>query len=262
MDPSFEAGRTAPAETLARELVTASLAYLEGAMVNPAMQPGLVPLLLKNHSVTAQLIVRVSAHRGWLKPYEVKSAIVQHPKTPRAVAMNLVQFLWWRDLAQVADETVLAPPLRRAAERILSVRIQELALGERIALARIASRGVIHVLRRQEHPMVIRALLQNPRLVEEDALAIAGARGTPAGVLQTLAEDARFSPRPAVQKALVQNHGTPAATALRILQGLGTETLKELARAPHVPTLVKVAVQRMMDAREHPEGGSSPGPGI
>ena len=256
MDPSFEAGRTAPAETLALELATAPLAFLEGALANPAMQPCLVSILLKNHTVTGQLIVRISARREWLKAYEVKAAIVLHPKTPRAVAMNLVQFLWWRDLVKVGDDTLLAPPLRRAAERILSLRIQELAL------ARIASRGVIHVLTKQEHPMVIRALLQNPRLVEEDALVIASARGTPSGVLQTLAEDARFSKRPSVQKALVQNHATPAATALRIVQGLGAQTLKELARAPHVPTLVKVAVQRILDDREHPQGGSSPASGI
>src|SRR5437773_317839 len=162
MDPSFEAGRTTPAETLALELATAPLVFLEGALANPAMQPGLVSILLKN----------------------------------------------------------------------------------------------------QEHPMVIRALLQNPRLVEEDALVIASARGTPSGVLQTLAEDARFSKRPSVQKALVQNHATPAASALRIVQGLGAQTLKELARAPHVPTLVKVAVQRILDDREHPQGGSSPASGI
>jgi len=253
MEPSFEAGRTAPAETLAVELATAPLAYLEGAMGNSAMHPGLVPILMKNHSVSAQLIVRISAQRAWLKTYEVKSAIVLHQKTPRAVAMNLVQFLWWRDLMRVADDILLAPPLRRAAERLLALRIQELALGEKTALARIASRGVIHVLTKQEHPMVIRALLQNPRLVEEDVLVIASARGTPSGVLQTLAEDARFSKRPSVQKSLVQNHGTPAATALRIVQGLGAQTLKELARAPHVPTLVKVAVQRILDDREHPE---------
>ncbi len=86
MDPSFEAGRTAPAETLALELSTAPLAFLEGALVNPAMQPALVPLLMKNGSVSGQLIVRITARRAWLKPYEVKTAIVLHPKTPRAVA--------------------------------------------------------------------------------------------------------------------------------------------------------------------------------
>ena len=55
MDPSFEAGRTAPAETLALELATAPLVFLEGALANPAMQPCLVSILLKNHTVTGQV---------------------------------------------------------------------------------------------------------------------------------------------------------------------------------------------------------------
>lgn len=159
-------------------------------------------------------------------------------------------FLWWRDLVKVADHNVLAPPLRRAAESLLSIRLQEMALGEKIALARIASRGVIAVLRRQEHPMVIRALLRNPRLVEEDALTIASAAGTPPPVLQALAEEGRFSNRPAVQKAIVQNRETPPSTALRIVQGLSTKTLKDLARAPHASQLVKVAALRLIEARE------------
>jgi len=254
MDALFDAGRTASARILALELDRAPLAYLEGALANPVLQPGLVLFILqKNHAITGPLIARIGRNRAWLKPYEVKTAIVLHPRTPRVLAMNLVQFLWWRDLARVADHAALAPPLRRAAERLLSIRLQELALGEKIALARIATRGVIGVLRRQKEPLVIRALLQNSRLVEADALAIAIGKGTPPAVLQALAEDARLSLRPALQKALVRNSGTPPATALRLMQGLTTQALKELAHAPQVPTLVKVAALRLVEARTHPE---------
>ena len=101
--------------------------------------------------------------------------------------------------------------------------------------------------------MVIRALLLNPRLLEEDALTIAGAAGTPGSVLRTLADDARFRARPTVQKAIVQNRETPPAIALRIVRSLSTRALKELTRAPHVPQLVKVAALRLIEAREGSE---------
>ena len=250
METPLEAGRTAPAESLALELATAPLPYLEGALDNPALRPELLLIALKNRVVTASLIQSICRRAAWLKLYDVKSALVLHPKTPRHIAMNLVQFLWWRDLARVADLAALSPPLRRAAERLLSIRVQEMALGERVSLARIATRGVISVLRKQEDPMVIRALLHNPRLLEEDALAIAVSTGTPGSVLQALAEDARFSSRPAMQKALVQNRETPPSTALRIVQSLSTPVLKELTRAPHVGQLVKVAALRLLEARE------------
>src|SRR2546426_4792143 len=250
MDSPLEAGRKATAEILALELATAPLPYLEGALDNPSLRPDLLPIILKSRAVTTSLIQRIVRHASWLKSYEVKSAIVLHPKTPRPIAMNLIQFLWWRDLARVADHAVLSPPLRRAAERLLAIRMQELALGEKISLARIATRGVISVLRKQNDPMVVRALLHNPRLLEEDALAIAVAAVTPGPVLQALAEDPRFSARPAVQKAIVQNRETPPFTSLRIVQGLSTPILKELTRAPQVSQLVKVAALRTIEARE------------
>jgi len=253
MESPFETGRSAPANILALELATASLSYLEGALDNPSLVPDLLLIALKNRAVTPSLIQRITRNLSCLKVYEVKSALVLHPKTPRAIAMNLVQFLWWRDLVRVADHTVLPPPLRRVAERLLAIRLQEMALGEKIALARIASRGVIAVLRRQDHPLVIRSLIQNPRLLEEDALTIASATVTPGSVLQAVADDTRFSARPAIQKAIVQNPGTPPSTALRIVQGLSTRVLKELARAPHVPQLVKVAALRLIEAREGAE---------
>ena len=250
METPFEAGRSAPADHLALELATAPLPYLEGALDNPSLKPDHLAILLKNRAVTTSLVQRICRNASWLKSYEVKAAIVLHPKTPRHVAMNLVQFLWWRDLMRVADLAALSPPLRRAAERLVSIRLQELALGEKIALARIATRSVISVLRKQEDPMVIRALLQNPRLMEEDALAIAVASGTPGPVLQALANDARWSSRPAIQKAIVQNRETPPSAALRIVQGLSTQVLKELTRAPHVGQLVKVAALRLIETRE------------
>jgi hypothetical protein len=254
MDALFDAGRTASARILAVELDRAPISYVEGALVNPVLDPGLVLLILqKNRGITGSLISRIGRNRAWLKPYEVKAAIVLHPKTPRPLAMGLIQFLWWRDLARVADQASLAPPLRRAAERLLEIRQQELALGEKVALARIATRGVIGVLRRTSDPMVMRALLQNPRLLEEDALAIASRKGTAAGVLQALAEDHRLSVRPALQRALVQNPATPPAAALHLLKWLTTQALKDLAHAPYVPTLVKVAALRMVEARTHPE---------
>jgi hypothetical protein len=253
VETPLEEGRTAPAETLALQLATAPLAYLEGALDNPALRPELLLIALKNRAVTTSLIQSICRRAAWLKLYDIKAALAMHAKTPRPVAMNLVQFLWWRDLARVADHAVLSPPLRRAAERLLSIRVQEMAVGEKVSLARIATRGVISVLRKQEDPMVIRALLQNPRLLEEDALAIAVASGTPGTVLKALAEDSRFSSRPALQKAIVQNRETPPSTALRIVQSLSTRVLKELARAPQVGQLVRVAAMRLIEAREGPE---------
>lgn len=249
MADDFDLGRTASAGDLLSRLPNAPLAYLQGALVNAALGPNHLLLILKNPGVAAPLITQICGNRGWLAAYEVKAAIVLHRKTPRASAMNLVSFLWWRDLARVTDHAGLAPPLRRAAEHLLAARLQEMALGEKIALARIASRGVIYALRRDGDPMVIRALLKNPRLVEEDVLAIAAGTATRPSVLRALAEEERWIARPSVRKSIARNPETPRAVALRLIRDLSTAHLRDLARAPRVPVLVKIAARRLVESR-------------
>jgi len=266
MSGTFEDGRTAPAEGLAAELPVAPSPYLDGALANPAFHPNLILLLLKNPHATPALIQRIASNREWMKTYEGRSAIVLHPKTPRVIAMNLVSHLWWRDLVRVVERAGLAPPLKRAAERILAIRVQEMAAGERITLARMASRGVFTVLRVDPNPMVIRALLQNPRMIEEDAVAIAAGRRTQSGILQVIADDPRWSPRPAVRKALARHPATPSQVALRMIRHLTRRDLREVSASPHVPGLVRVAIGRILQENGSGEGrkgriGRRPGKG-
>jgi hypothetical protein len=256
MESPLDDGRAASAEALAMALATAPLPYLEGALDNPALSPELLLILFKNRAVTAALLQRIALRQAWLKTYEVRAALVLHPRSPRPIAMALVGHLWWKDLARITDHAGLPPFLRRTAERFLSVRLKEMALGEKIALARIAGRGVIGLLRRAEEPMVIRALLQNPRLLEEDALAIAGSSSSTGPVLRALAEDGRFALRPAIVKAIVQNRETPSSVALRIVNGMSTHALKELAKASQVTQLVRVAALRLIESREGTREGS------
>jgi hypothetical protein len=257
----FDGGRNAPPAVLRADLASAGPGFLEGALVNPALTPQHVTLALRNPAAPSSFIRKVAANPDWIKAHEVKTAIVLHPRTPRALAMNLVGHLWWRDLVRVSDRMALAPPLRRAAERLLATRLQELALGERIALARIAGRGLIGALRRDESPGVVRALLGNPRIVEEDVVAMAVAATTPREVLRAVAEDPRWSCRPPVQKAIVRHPETPRSVALRFLRVLSRPALRELMAAPKVPHLVKVAIERLLLDRETgrgPGGGNAP----
>jgi hypothetical protein len=249
MDDRFEEGRTSAAEALIAALPSAPTSYLAGALQNPALGPAESLALLRNPLVTAEMVARLTDLRRSMDAYEVRVAVALHQATPRHLAQHLLGHLRWRDLARSADLQRLAPPLRRAAERLLAIRIRGLALGERIALARLATRGVLHVLRHDENPIVIRALLLNPKVVEEDVLTIAAAKTTPGPILQALALDGRFAARPAVQRAIVLHASTPPVTALRIVRRLPVRTLEDLSANPRAPALVRVAAERLLDER-------------
>ena len=249
MDPEFEAGKSATREALVAALATAPAAYLDGALENGALGPDQVPVLLRNPAAGAAMLTRIADDPRLMDAYEVRRAVALHPSTPRLLAQRLLPHLRWRDLAAAADMQRLAPPLRRFAERQIAVRMEGLALGERVALARIASRGVIATLRRDESPMVIRALLRNRNLVEEDVLAITATRSAPGSVLEAIAADSRFGVRPAVQRAVVAHAETPRAVALRIVGLLSRRALQGLARDAKAPTLVRLAAERRLAER-------------
>ena len=236
-------------------MATAPLPFLEGALLNRALAPRHLVLLLRNRSIPADLIRRICQSPAWLKPYEVKVAIVLHSRTPWRVALSLIPHLRWADLARVADRASFPPRLRRSAEVILAIRVQEMALGERIALARTAGRGLIGALREDDSPLVIRALLQNPHFREEDALAIASRRTPPPAVLLAITEDDHFALRPAVQRAIAQNPETPASAALRAVHRLSSRELLDLLHSPDLPGLVSVAARRLLEARRRPPPG-------
>ena len=67
---------------------------------------------------------------------------------------------------------------------------------------------------------MIRALLDNPRLVERDAIKIAALRPTAPEVLEEVAQHARWGRNYRVKKALVFNPCTPTSLSRQLLRTL------------------------------------------
>ncbi len=88
-------------------------------------------------------------------------------------------------------------------------RGRPLTLGERKSLARRPQRETLERLLRDPHPDVIRQLLANPRLTEDDVLSIAARRPCRPDVLTEIARSTRWAHRPRIRVALVLNPDTP-----------------------------------------------------
>jgi hypothetical protein len=150
----------------------------------------------------------------------------------------------WKDLVELARDATVSPAVRRHAEQMLEARLPALAVGERVALARRASRGLIRTLCDSLEPRVLLALLDNPYLRESEIERFAGADTTPAATLDAIARHARWSARRSVLLALVSNPRTPVPTALRLLAELRSSDLHGLANDVKVPAIVRVAAER------------------
>ena len=203
--------------------------------------------LLRQGSLGLEAFEAILADRTARKYHAVRLALAAHPRTPRRDALNLVITLFWRDLAYLSADTRVHPEVRRAADRDLLRRLPEMALAERIDLARVVGRGALMALRFDPDPRVLAAVLENRFATEPDVVQ-AAARGD-GPVLEVIARHPRWSVRSSVRSALLRNRRLPIALALALLTRASAEDLKGLRDSPGVPRLLQACAQRVLAQR-------------
>jgi len=213
-------------------------------MENPALGEAEILLLLRNRAATADLLTRIGRDRRWTASYAAKKGLARHPHTPAAIARDLLAHLQWADLAEIADDARVPLPVRRHAASLVRSRLAELAVGERVALARRAGRDLIRDLAGSRESKVLLALYGNPRLTDADAESIAARRDAPPQALAGLAGHPRWGAPLPVRMALARNASTPVPVALRLVASLPDEDLDQVIRDESAPTIVRVSAER------------------
>lgn len=241
------AGRRASRVELQRHLKQAPLSFLAGALENPAFSANEAVLLLRNHRATPAMLKRIAGAAGWTGTRAVRKALVRHPQVTPALAAALLPALYWKDLAETCSVPGVPAPVRHAAESLLRLRVRELTLGERVALARLASRGLIPELAADHEAPVLTALLSNPLLLEAEAKALA-ARPGPRTFLADFAGHPRWERNATVMTVLAGNAATPISVALGLVARLDRRFRHRLSRNDKVPRIVRVAAERLAAA--------------
>ncbi len=131
---------------------------------------------------------------------------------------------------------------------------REITLGERRSWARSTDRNKMDRLLTDSDPIVIRNLLQNPRLVEVDVLRIASRRPCTAETLIEVFSSHRWIGRRTVQLALLQNPYLPTEIALTLLEVCDEVGLREVTKATTIhPLVVARAKTRLRRIRDNDE---------
>ena len=110
-----------------------------------------------------------------------------------------------------------------------------LTLGERKSLAARPNRRLIALAVQDPHPQVIERLLANPKITENDVVAIAAKRPNTGAVLRTVSRHPKWRIRPRVVRALVYNPHTPPAAAVSLVHLLPPPDVAMLERDPKAP---------------------------
>lgn len=204
--------------------------------------------IARNPYVTREILESLAAVPALASLYEMRRTLAAHPRTPRALALRLVTGLYWRELAALGIDGGAHPAVRRAADRRLVERLPGLAIGERCALARRCSAGVIAALRRDPQARVIAALLENPRLTELLLLPLASSQRAPALCLAAVADSTRWASRQPLRAALCRNPATPPTAAARLLPGLARDQLNAVAHDGRLAARLRARAQQLLAA--------------
>lgn len=128
-------------------------------------------------------------------------------------------------------------------------RGRPLALGERKSLARTHDRSLIQRVVRDPHPDVVRILLDNPSLTEEDVIRMCAARPNHPSVLQTVYLHRRWVVRYRARNTIVRNPDTPIDTALLLAPLLHRSELKEASTSSELAPALRLSCRTILETR-------------
>jgi hypothetical protein len=86
---------------------------------NPRITEGEVLMVAKNRSSSDELIRTILLNRDWVKNYDMKKALVTHPRTPLQTAMRYMTFLSERDIKELAKSRNVTQVISNNAKRML-----------------------------------------------------------------------------------------------------------------------------------------------
>jgi len=150
--------------------------------------------------------------------------------------------------SELTEETEAAD--RPKASETLFVRIRTMSVGERLKLALRGNKEARTLLLRDSNRIVIRFVLKNPRITEDEIVALTNNRSIDEELLRTIAERREWTKNYLVRTGLVSNPRTPIALAMRFLPTLDERDIRRLAKSKNVPEAVAGAARRMVASRQ------------
>jgi hypothetical protein len=230
-----------PAASLEAAIGSSSIETLQAAAADPALSEDLALALLQRMDLPSEVLERLGKSRA-ATGRKVKLALVGHPKTPRHVSLSLLRQLFTFDLMQVALTPVMAGDIKVAAEETLLKRLESIASGARLSLARRASGRVAAALLLDAEPRVVQVALENPRLTEAMIRQALLRPESGAGLAGAVCEHPKWSLRREIRLALLHNPQTPIDRAMEFARSFTAAQLQEVLRSSRLPAIVKSAI--------------------
>lgn len=206
--------------------------------------------VLRNPYCTAEIAEKVADQRHVLASHTVRQLVCEIRGFPFARTVSLLATLPWLSLLELAGAPKTPPVVRKYAERKLLMKLPSMALGEKVAMARRCQRSFFKALITTSDDLILTALLNNSRLVENDILIMLNTLSVSANLCREIAAHEKWGQYRGVRKALVVCPHTPEILAFSLLAFMNNRDLEGLSVRPDVSERVKDSAKALMEKRK------------
>ncbi|MBI3608946.1 MAG: hypothetical protein HY207_13380 [Nitrospirae bacterium] len=154
--------------------------------------------------------------------------------------------------AETAGAAEPAPEVAKAKpESELSIfqLVQRMNVAAKVKFAFRADKEGRALLLKETSRLVVMAVLNSPKITEQEIEMVAKSRNVSEEVLRVIARKREWIANYAIRLGLVGNPKTPIAIALTHMNSLKTRDLGFLAKDRGVPEAIRLAAQRLARAR-------------
>ena len=128
-------------------------------------------------------------------------------------------------------------------------KIMRMGMKDRMKAAMKGDREVRNILIRDPNRIVSQAVIQNPKITEQEIEKISTMKTVPEDVLRTIASNRKFARNYLIIHTLAKNPRTPIGNTMSILTRLQLRDLLAINKNRNVPDAVRRHAQRLSDAR-------------
>ncbi|MBN1881830.1 MAG: hypothetical protein JW885_06615 [Deltaproteobacteria bacterium] len=136
------------------------------------------------------------------------------------------------------------------ADLNLDQKIRKMSVAERIRYASLGNKEARTLLLRDASRTVIRAVMNSPKLTEEEVIAIAKSKQSNDEAVRMVTRNKEWMKIYAVKHGLVSNPKTPTGIAMRLIPYLNVKDIKEIAKSKNVPGVIANTAKKALQSKE------------
>jgi hypothetical protein len=149
-----------------------------------------------------------------------------------------------RELIEEAREETSPAVFESLYSRVLNMNVSD-----KIKLATLGNREARTLLIKDANKSVVLAVMNSPKLTDEEIAAYAGNKNMSPDVIRIISEKREYVKKYPVRLALVNNPKTPLPAGIRLLATLMEKDLKAVSKSKSVPSAIALHARRTLATR-------------